>query len=158
MNTEATVKKTEPMTVAFIAMKGPFSLINESFGKLFAFVAEKGFLPAGPPSGVYFNSPEQVSKEELQWELRAPIAGICDSSGPDERGLGFRCLEETTVASTIHRGPFSNIGDTYNKLTSWIANNGYQIIGPCEEVYLTEPGNTPPAEILTEVRFPVSKK
>ena len=158
MGTEAKIKKTEPMTVAFIAMKGPFSLINEAFGKLFTFVAEAGFIPAGPPSGVYFNAPGQVPEQDLKWELRAPIAGICDSSGPDERGLGFRCLEEIIVASTIHKGPFCNISDTYNKLTSWITSNGYQIAGPCEEVYLTEPGNTPPAEILTEVRFPISKK
>jgi len=158
MNAEAKIKKTVPMTVAFIAVKGPFSLINTAFGNLFTFIADNGFIPAGPPSRIYFNVPGQVPEQELKWELRAPIAGICDSSGPDERGLGFRCLEEITVASTIHRGPFCNIGDTYNKLTSWITSNGYQIAGPCEEVYLTEPGNTPLAELMTEVRFPVSKK
>ena len=155
---EVTIKRTEPLTVAFITVKGPFSLINESFGRLFTFIAEQGFIPAGPPSGVYFNSPEQVAEDELQWELRAPIAGICDPSGPDERGLGFKCLEEVTVAVTVHRGPFSNIGNTYKELVAWVGGNGYKIDGPSEEVYITEPGNTPPAELMTEVRFPVSKK
>ena len=158
MNTEAKIRKTEPMTVAFISMKGSLSLINSAFGKLYTFVAEEGFIPAVPPSRIYFNVPGQVPDQELKWELRVPIAGICDPSEPDAKGLGFRCLEETTVASIIHRGPFSTIGDTYNKLKSWIASNGYKVAGPCEEVYLTEPGNTPPAELMTEVRFPVSKK
>ena len=158
MGTEARVKQTVPITVAFIAIKGPFTLINEAFGELFAFVAYNGFIPAGPPSGVYFNAPGEVPEQELKWELRVPIAGVCDASGPDERGLGFRCLEEIMVACTIHKGPFSNIGNTYDKLALWIADNGYQIAGPCEEIYLTEPGNTPPAELRTEIRFPVSKK
>jgi effector-binding domain-containing protein len=139
-------------------MKGSLSLTNSAFGTLYTFVAESGFIPAVPPSRVYFNVPGQVPEQELKWELRVPIAGICGASGPDGKGLGFRCLEETTIACTIHIGPFSTIGDTYNKLKSWIADNGYKISGPCEEVYLTEPGNTPPAEILTEVRFMVSKK
>jgi effector-binding domain-containing protein len=158
MDTEATVKKTVPITVAFIAMKGSLSLINSAFGKLYTFVAEAGFIPAVPPSRIYFNIPGQVPEQELKWELRVPIVGVCNSSGPDGRGLGFRCLEGTTVAFIIHRGPFSTIGDTYNKIISWIDNNGYKIIGPPEEVYLTEPGNTPPAELMTEIRFPVSKK
>jgi effector-binding domain-containing protein len=158
MNTVAKIKKTEPGTVAFIAMKGSLSLTNSAFGKLYTFVAESGFIPAVPPSRVYFNVPGQVPEQELKWELRVPIAGICDASGPDGKGLGFRCLEENTVASMIHRGPFSTIGDTYKNLKSWIADNGYKIAGPCEEVYITEPGNTPLAELMTEVRFLVSKK
>jgi AraC family transcriptional regulator len=158
MDAEAKIRKTEPMTVAFIAMKGSLSLINSAFAKLYTFVAEEGFIPAVPPSRIYFNVPGKVPDQELKWELRVPIVGICDASGPDVKGLGFRCLEETTVAVIIHKGPFSTIHDTYDKIISWISNNGYQITGPPEEVYLTEPGNTPPAEILTEIRFPVSKK
>ena len=158
MDIEPTIKMTQRMTVAFIAMKGPLSLINEAFDKLFVFVAEKGFLPAVPPSRVYHNIPGKVPEQDLTWELCVPIVGICDPSGPDERGLGFRFLEETEVASIIHKGPFSTIEETYNTIIAWIADNGYQISGTCEEVYLTEPGNMPPAEILTEIRFPVIKK
>ena len=152
------VKKLKPITVAFITVQGSLSLINSAFGRLYTFVAEEGFIPAVPPSRIYFNTPGQVPDRDLKWELRVPIVGICDSSGPDGRGLGFRCLEESTVASIVHRGPFSTIGDTYKKLSSWIDKNGYKIAGPCEEVYITEPGNTPPAELMTEIRFPVSRK
>jgi effector-binding domain-containing protein len=158
MNTEAKIKKTQPTIVAFIAVQGSLSLTASAFGQMYTFLAKEGFLPAGPPSRVYFNVPGQVPDENLKWELRVPIAGICDPSGPDGKGLGFRSLEATTVASTVHIGPFSIIGDTYNAIKSWVDKNGYKIVGPCEEVYLNEPGNTPPAEIRTEIRFPVQKK
>ena len=89
MAIEVTVKKTEPITVAFVSKKGPYSLISESFGRLYGWISEKGFVPAGPPVGVYFNAPGQVPDEELLWELRSPIAGDVAPSGPDEQGLGI---------------------------------------------------------------------
>jgi effector-binding domain-containing protein len=79
-------------------------------------------------------------------------------SGPDERGLGVKKVEEAEVASTMHRGPFDQVGDTWGALVGWIMENGYQIVGPGEEIYLTDPDKTPPQALLTEVRFPVKKR
>ena len=158
MGTEAKIKKTQPMIVAFISVQGSLSLTASAFGNLYTFLAKEGFLPAGPPSRLYYNVPGQVPDDNLKWELRVPIAGVCDPSGPNERGLGFRNLEGETVASIVHIGPFSIIGDTYTAIKSWVDQNGYKIMGQCEEVYLNEPGNTPPAEIRTEIRFAVKKK
>lgn len=158
MAIEVTVKKTELMTVAFVSMKGPYSLIGETFGKLYGWIGEKGFVPAGPPVGVYFNAPGQVPDEELLWELRSPIAGDVAPGGPDERGLGIKKVEAAEVASTMHKGPYDQVGATYGALAGWIAGNGYEIVGPGEETYLSEPEKTPPQELLTEVRFPVKKR
>lgn len=35
MAIEVTVKKTEPITVAFVSKKGPYNLIGETFGTLY---------------------------------------------------------------------------------------------------------------------------
>ncbi len=98
---EVTVKKAEPMTVAFISMKGPYTLISNVFGKLYSWIGEKGYMPAGPPLGVYFNAPEQVPAEELLWEIRSPIAWDVAPSGPDEKDLGVKRVEGAEVASTM---------------------------------------------------------
>ena len=50
------------------------------------------------------------------------------------------------------------MGKTYGALGGWIMENGYEIVGPAEEIYLSEPEKTPPEERLTEVRFPVRKR
>jgi AraC family transcriptional regulator len=155
---EVTVKKTRPMTVAFLSKKGPYTLISDAFGKLYGWIGEKGYIPAGPPLGVYFNAPEQVPAEELLWEIGSPIAGNVTLSGPDEKGLGVKRLEAVEVAATMHKGPFDQVGQTIHALEAWIAENGYEIVGPYEEVYLSDPGKTPLEEILTELRFPVRKK
>lgn len=78
-------------------------------------------------------------------------------SEPDERGVGIKRVEPYEVASTMHKGAYDEVGETYGALVPWIMENGYEIAGPSEEVYLSDPQNTPPEEILTEVRFPVRK-
>lgn len=158
MAIDVTVKKTEPMTVAFLSRKGPYTLIGESFGKLYSWIGEKGYAPSGPPLGVYFNSPEQVPAEELLWELQSPIGGDIAPSGPDERGIGVKRVEGTEVASTMYKGPYEEMGSVYGALVGWITGNGYEIVGPSTEVYLSNPAETPPGELLTEVRFPLRRK
>ncbi len=155
---EITVKKTEPMTVAFISMKGPYTLISDAFGKLYSWIGEGSYIPAGPPLGVYFNAPEQVPAEELLWEICSPIAGDVAPNGPDEKGFGVKKVEGAEVASTMHKGPFAQVGNTIHALEAWIAENGYEIVGPYEEIYLTDPGKSTPEELLTEVMFPVKKR
>ena len=158
MAIEVTVKKVEPMTVAFIPMKGPFNLISEAFGKLDAWIGEKGYVPSGPPAGIYFNDPGEVPAEELLWELQSPIAGDIAPSSPDQRGVGVKKLDETEVASALYKGPYEGMGNVYGELVGWIMGNGYEIAGAPSEVYVSDPGETPPEELLTEVRFPVMKK
>ncbi len=158
MAMEVTLKKTEPMTVAFVAKRGPYSLISQAFGQLYGWIGQKGYIPAGPPVGVYFNDPQQVPAEQLLWEIRSPIAGRVAPSGPNEQGLGVKRVKAAKVAATLHKGPYDKIGTVYGALVGWIMENGYQIAGPPEEVYLSDPQKTPPKELVTEIRFPVRKK
>jgi effector-binding domain-containing protein len=99
-----------------------------------------------------------VPAEELLWEIHLPISRDVAPSGTDKRGLGVKKVEGAEVAATMHKGPFHEVGKVYGALAGWITENGYQIVGPPEEVYLTDPAYTPAAELLTEVRFPVRKR
>jgi len=58
----------------------------------------------------------------------------------------------------MHKGPYNQVGATYGALAGWIAENRYGIVGPSEEVYLSDPGKTAPEELLTEIRFLVKKR
>ena len=158
MAIEVMVKKTEPKTVAFISMKGPYAQLVETFPKLYNWLRGKGYDPVGPPSGVYFNSPEMVPAEDLRWEVHCPISGDVAPSGPNEQGLGVKRVEGAEMAATMHKGPFHEVGKIYGALVGWIMENGYEIAGPPEEVYLTDPAYTPAEELLTEVRFPVRRR
>ena len=154
---EVTIKQIEAQTVAYADRKGPFDQIGSVIGELFAWMGKKGYIPDGPPGGFYFNSPEEVAPAELLWELYCPLAGEVPITEPGAEGIGVKKIEPREVAATIHKGPMEKIGQVYPDFASWIEANGYEIVGPAEEVYFSDP-KTPPEEMLTEVRFAVRKK
>ena len=43
------------------------------------------------------------------------------------------------------------------QIAEYAAKNGYDVVGPVTEVYLNDPNQVSPEELLTEVRFPVIK-
>lgn len=154
---DVALKTTSPQTAAYISMKGPYTKVQQAFGTLFGWVAQRGLVPAGPPSGAFFNAPGELPEDQLLWELRCPVAGDVSAEGPDDKGLGIKRLEAAQVAATMHRGPFDKVGAAWDALSSWIDANGYRIAGPGVETYLSDPGTTRPDDLLTEVAFPVRK-
>ena len=153
-----TIKKTRPMTVAFITVKGRLGQIPTAFGRLYSWISEKGYKARGPAIAVYYDIPGQVPDDELRWELRSQISGDIVESGPDGEGLGVKNLGATQIATVMHRGPYEKLEETYQVLTLWVEENGYEMSGPPEEAYFNDPAQTPSGEPLTEIRFPVCKR
>jgi len=151
---EVTVKEVTPQHVA--ALRRHTSLatigddIQQAFATLGAAVGKAGAAMAGPP---FLVMPDVIDEEmdgdvELCFPLAAPFAGEGEVRGEE--------MPAMTVASTIHRGPYDEVGPAYHTLTGWIQEHGHEVAGPPREVYLTDPQETPdPADYLTEVQFPI---
>lgn len=152
------IKDIKPMTVAFIRVKGHFSQIPTAFGKLYNWIAQRGYKPVGPAIAVYYNIPGQVPDEQLSWELRSQLSGDVAEVEPDADGLGVKKLAAVKMATTIYRGPYEGVEPTYTALGTWVMANNYEVSGPPQELYLNDPTKTPAEEPLTEIRFPVRKK
>jgi DNA-binding transcriptional MerR regulator len=77
------------------------------------------------------------------------------------RGISIRTLPEVeTMASTIHKGPFTGFASAYADLLKWIDVNGYRVSGPDREVYLRLPEEgqyRSDTNALTEMQVPVIK-
>lgn len=155
---EVTIKDTEPMSVAFVAIRGAYDQIPAAMGRVYGFAAEHGLVAQGMPHGVYLTPPDAGPESGAQWEVWAPVAGEPVESGPDAAGRGFKTVPAKLVASVMHRGPYETVEETYRELGRWIGENGYEVVGPPEELYYSDPATTPPEEYLTEIQFPVRKR
>ena len=60
------------------------------------------------------------------------------------------------MAKIVHKGPYQESASSYEVLMSWIGKNGKKITGPLREVYLNDPREVPPEEILTEIDVPIA--
>jgi effector-binding domain-containing protein len=154
---EVDLKTIEPETVAYVAMRGPYTQVPEAMGVLYGWIAQHGLQPAGMPGAVYLTAPDDVPESEALWELQTAVAGSPAPAEPDESGCGVRLNPAMLVAYTMHRGPYENVAETYEKLDHWVAAEGYAMAGPPQEVYFSDPNEVPPEEYLTEVRFPIVK-
>ncbi|MDO8950610.1 MAG: GyrI-like domain-containing protein [Actinomycetota bacterium] len=152
---EASIKRTYPMTVAFISMRGPYAQIPSAFSRLYAWIAERAMMPMGMPAGVYMCDPATTPEAEATWELWAPIADGTPPFDTDDGSIGVKAIPAGTVASAMHKGPYDEIAPTYEALAAWIIENGYIVAGAPREIYYSDPDEVAIEDTLTEVQFPV---
>jgi effector-binding domain-containing protein len=109
-----------------------------------------GAATTGPPLVVFVDVVDEEGGGDV--EVAVPVAaafeGTADVAGKE--------LPATTVAWTVHHGPFDEIGPAYHTVAGWIQEHGHEVAGPPREVYLTDPHQTPDeADHRTEVQFPI---
>lgn len=146
---------TEPITVAFLSMRGPYAQMPEAFGRLYGLAGANGLNPVGMPAAVYFTSPQEVPEAEARWELWVPVAGDPAEREPGDDDFGVKRVAPALVASVMHRGPYETMATTYAQLMQFVASQGYAPAGPPMERYYSDPEEVPPEEYLTEIMMPV---
>jgi effector-binding domain-containing protein len=123
--------------------------VRDGMGVLMETLARAGVTRSGPPFLVTHGAMDDPAGLDL--ELGVPVDGTFAGEGEVIEGV----LPGGTVASTIHVGSDRSIGQAYGALTSWIAEQGREIAGAPVEIYVSDPDETPPEELRTEIRFPV---
>lgn len=139
-----------------IQRTGRYSEIVKLISAVYGYVMQKGVQPTGPP--IYLcheTSTEEAKKVAAEGnatlEVALPVSN--DIEGSDE----FRLYEIPggRMAKIIHKGPYNEIGPTYEKLFAWVHQNQKKIVGPLREIYISDPTTTPPEDILTEIYAPI---
>lgn len=152
---EPSISQTEAMTVACLAMRGPYTQIPQGYATLYQWVEANGYVPMGMPRAAYLTDPARTPEAEAAWELWAPVQPGPLPGGPDGDGLSIKIIAPRTLATTVHKGPYDAVGAASEALAGWLAEQGYEMAGPPEEAYLTDPAKASPEEYLTEIAFPV---
>ncbi|MBM4241043.1 MAG: GyrI-like domain-containing protein [Euryarchaeota archaeon] len=146
-------KRIEEMRVAYTPYRGSYDKIPELMGEVVDWLMNKGLQMTGMIYGTYYNSPEDVPEEDLQYEIGASFDGDAQQEGR----VGVKELPEHTVLAAMHKGPYTEVGPVIHAIVKYAVKNGYDIVGPITEVYLNSPMEVPESELLTEVRLPVIK-
>ena len=150
-------KMADEMRAACIFHKGAVTAIGEDMGRLLGEVIEwvmKGGLQmTGPPFAVYYSSPEDMARGEMQFDVGIPFAGDAQGEGK----IQIKTFPAQEVLAAIHKGPYSQIAPVYAALMEYATQNDYEVVGAPMELYLTNPMEVAESDLLTEVRFPVAK-
>lgn len=97
--------------------------------------------------------------EHREKDVDVEFCQAVTSAGKNAEGIVFKTLPEITVASTIHKGPYEDLGPAYAFIFEWIEKNGYETVGLPRESYIQGIWNgLAPSEWMTELQIPVKKK
>jgi len=145
-----------PLKVVGTTKIGKYQDIAKMISAVFGYVMQRGVQPSGPP--IYLcheTSAEEAKKAATEGgatlEVALPISGDIET---DEE-FKLYDIPGGKMAKIIHKGPYKDVGVTYEVLFTWIGQNQKKITGPLREVYISDPTTTAPEEIITEIYAPI---
>ncbi len=149
------MKAVEPIRVA--SVRGVVRLPSEQtplWCKLGTYLEANHIKPVGPCLSLYHDK----EHKEFEWDIEVaePVQGEVKGSAE----VSVSDLPAVAqMACAVHHGPFETISLAYDAILKWVDENGFEVSGPCREVYLHEakPGVQDDPETVTEIQFPVRK-
>ncbi|NIB38577.1 AraC family transcriptional regulator [Pseudomaricurvus alkylphenolicus] len=150
------IQEVEPMQLVGVAHQGDYLNIGQAFEKLMATAMATGlFSPQAKSVGIYYDDPMSEDVESLRSHACISTEGAADIPEP---------LEALTITGGPHavltfKGPYAELERAYQwYYGSWLPNSNYELADrPPFEVYLNDPRETAPSELLTAIHLPLAQ-
>jgi len=155
---EVTVVELSPQIVLGMRKTGAYREVAVMLPRVYEFALNKNIQIVGYPVFLWHETTveeaQKADKEEnADIEVAFPISEVIEIPGDEE--IRVYELPGGKMAKVVHKGPYEECILTYEKLFSWVAEKGKRIVGPIREIYLNDPQEVPPEEILTEIYAPI---
>ena len=146
--------RTEPARrVVALPHQGAYAEIGKSFEAFGALCQSRQLWPQiGPVLALYLDSPDDVPEDQLRSYAGAEFRGDAIPDGMEELAI-----PGGKTAVLTHKGPYSGLEAAYHSLFgNWLPESGEEPVDqPCYEIYLNDPRETAPEELLTEICLPL---
>ncbi len=141
-------KDVPAQRIAGVRMKGHYSECGKGFAKI---GRSLGRYINGKPLCLYYDA--EYKDGDADFEACMPVR-----EGKEIEGISVRELPAAHCVTLIHKGPYEELGRSYEKLLAHIKNENMETQLPSREVYLKGPGmilRGNPKNYLTEIQIPV---
>jgi DNA-binding transcriptional MerR regulator len=124
------------------------TLLGAAYDEVYAHVRARGGKDLTPCMALWHTTADTYADEDA--EAVVPVDGTL----PESERVKVYELAGATVASAVHHGEFAEFTQAHGALLRWIDANGYEIVGPSREIYIS---NQDRRNSVTEVQYPVAK-
>lgn len=148
------IREVPPLYLATLEHRGPYPEIARAFQSLYAIIGANGLFPkVGHGVAVYFDDPGSTPASELR-----SLAGATLPAGTElPASLTAHEVPGGRMAVLTYKGPYSGLPGIYDYIYgTWLAASDAEPADhPSFEVYLNDPTDTAPEDLLTEVCVPL---
>jgi effector-binding domain-containing protein len=144
-------KVVDTLLIAGVRMKGKYSDSGKGFSQigrsLGRYISGKCFL-------LHYDT--EYQEEDADFEACMPLR-----QGKAVAGISIRELPGGPCVSLLHKGPYDELGRSYERILAYIKEKGYEIVVPTREVYVKGPGmifRGNPKNYLTEIQMLVREQ
>ena len=144
-------RTVEPLVVAGIRMKGKYPESGKGFSRLGRAI---GRYVCGQPLCLYYDC--EYRDDDADFEPCFPIRKRVEGLAKD--GIAIHELPGGRVLALLHKGPYNQLGRSYEKILRVARERDTKLLLPSREVYLKCPGmifKGNPNNYLTEIQLPV---
>ncbi len=151
------VEKVPERRVAFLRHMGPYSTCGPTFQRLMGWAGPRGLLGPGTVClGICHDDPELTPAEKIRFDC-------CFNVGPSfqpEGEIGVQSIAGGDHAIVTYRGPYTGLGEAYRWLYGgWLPTSGREPnTSPPYEIYVSNPMNTKPEDLVTEIYLPLRSR
>ena len=125
--------------------------MSEAFGTLMGFLGQHGIEVTGAPLSIYHG----FSDSEAVFDVALPVTAADADRAAGHDDIKGGATPAGRALKAVHVGPYDQLADTYNRIMPYMEREGLRPAGPCWEIYMNDPGSTPPDELVTEIYFPI---
>lgn len=150
------VNEATPVPYAYVELstsKDPDAIgaaLGPAFGQVMGALGAAGLEPAG--AVIVVTTAESADGYSL-------LAGVPVSALPATPFADSAVKTAETASGRVakfeYKGAYSGLGEAHAKLVAWLAIHKLEVAGPTWEEFVNDPGNTPEAELLTHIYYPV---
>lgn len=144
------------LRVGTVRHVGPYMQISEAFARLGELAGPSLLFeqPGAMMVALFHDDPETTPPDQL----RSDAAVVVGDGVQLPEGLTEQRIPAGEYASTVHIGPYEQLGDAWARfMGEWLPASGRRLgPGVSYEVYHNTPMNAPKEELKTEIRLPLA--
>lgn len=141
-------------TIAVVPHRGAYMQIGQAFEKLIGVLVNRNQIcQTGAMKAFYFTDPTRVPEDDL----RSAAGTVVPEDFPIEAPLERFDFDGGEFAVLHYKGPYADMKWAYEWLYGeWLTQSGREPAdAPCMEIYLNNPRDTAPADLLTDICLPL---
>jgi effector-binding domain-containing protein len=132
------------------------ALFSATMPRLGAVLGQRSAQPSGAPYTRYYDFGGDVADLEIGIPVDTEVDGLPELAPDGEVGTSH--LPAGLVARCVHRGPYDRLGEAYQRLERYFADEQVTPAGAPFEVYVVDPAEVDfdPERLVTEVNWPIA--